>query len=58
MRGTIRRLAARNPTHASRGRVAAAEGVPNFGSNLSRLAIPWVVTPLLDAMPTATTPCQ
>ena len=51
-------MAARDPTHAAIGRVVAAEGVSNFGSSLSRLAIPWVVTPLLDAMPTATTPCQ
>ena len=34
-------------------RVIAAEGVSNFGSMLSRLAIPWVATLLLDATPAA-----
>ncbi len=35
------------------GRVLAAEGVSNFGSMLSRLAIPWVATLALDASPLA-----
>jgi MFS family permease len=34
-------------------RVIAAEGVSNFGSMLSRLALPWVATLLLDATPAA-----
>jgi predicted MFS family arabinose efflux permease len=34
-------------------RVIAAEGVSNFGSMLSRLAIPWVATLTLDATPAA-----
>jgi Na+/melibiose symporter-like transporter len=34
-------------------RVIAAEGVSNFGSMLSRLAIPWVATLMLDATPAA-----
>ena len=34
-------------------RVIAAEGVSNFGSMLSRLAIPWVATLLLEATPAA-----
>jgi len=33
------------------GRVLAAEGISNFGSMLSRLAIPWVATLLLAATP-------
>lgn len=33
------------------GRVLAAEGISNFGGMLSRLAIPWVATLLLDATP-------
>ena len=33
------------------GRVLAAEAASNFGSMLSRLAIPWVATLLLDATP-------
>jgi predicted MFS family arabinose efflux permease len=35
------------------GRVVAAEGVSNFGSMLSRLAIPWLATLTLDATPAA-----
>jgi hypothetical protein len=34
-------------------RVIAAEGVSNFGSMLSRLAIPWVATLMLSATPAA-----
>jgi MFS family permease len=34
-------------------RVAAAEGISNFGSMLSRLAIPWVATLMLGAGPAA-----
>jgi Na+/melibiose symporter-like transporter len=34
-------------------RVIAAEGVSNFGSMLSRLAIPWVATLMLGATPAA-----
>jgi predicted MFS family arabinose efflux permease len=39
--------------HAQRGftRVLAAEGASNFGSMLSRLAIPWLATLVLDATP-------
>ena len=35
------------------GRVLAAEGISNFGSMLSRLAIPWIATLVLDATPLA-----
>ena len=35
------------------GRVLAAEGISNFGSMLSRLAIPWIATLSLDASPLA-----
>jgi predicted MFS family arabinose efflux permease len=34
-------------------RVIAAEGVSNFGSMLSRLAVPWVATLMLSATPAA-----
>ena len=34
-------------------RVIAAEGVSNFGSMLSRLAIPWIATLMLGATPAA-----
>jgi MFS family permease len=46
-------LAARARTPARVGRLVAAEGVSNFGSMLSRLAIPWLATLTLDATPMA-----
>jgi Na+/melibiose symporter-like transporter len=41
------------PTSRELSRVIAAEGVSNFGSMLSRLAIPWVATLMLGATPAA-----
>jgi MFS family permease len=44
--------ASENTTKGSRfGRVLAAEAVSNFGSMLSRLAIPWLATLVLQATP-------
>jgi Major Facilitator Superfamily len=39
--------------HRSLRRVIAAEGVSNFGSMLSRLALPWIATLTLGATPAA-----
>lgn len=41
------------PASRDLSRIIAAEGVSNFGSMLSRLAIPWVATLMLGATPAA-----
>ncbi len=46
-------MRADDPLTASFGRVLAAEGISNFGSMLSRVAIPWIATLVLAATPLA-----
>ena len=49
----MRRVRADKPLTDGFGRVLAAEGISNFGSMLSRLAIPWIATLALAASPLA-----
>ena len=49
----MRHVRARPPLTDGFGRVLAAEGISNFGSMLSRLAIPWIATLALAASPLA-----
>ena len=46
-------MPAGTPLTSGFGRVLAAEGISNFGSMLSRLAIPWIATLALAASPLA-----
>ena len=47
----MRHVRALTPLTRAFGRVLAAEGISNFGSMLSRLAIPWIATLSLAASP-------
>ena len=49
----MRHVRARPPLTDGFGRVLAAEGISNFGSMLSRLAVPWIATLSLAASPLA-----